>query len=236
MKNSRNSTRIANCVGAFAALALTVGVPLWAGGTGSTQLFTPQGSAADTNNGDFLSTNAADDGIDQVYRYWAEVPPGLGTLTIELFDRDVGVGGAGELAANRDRNRADGSGDDWDTSAQYLVFNPAGTQLASVQGDDSTGTDNGWQVLYTTSGGTIPAGHWEIRVDMRDNETAGNDINAFGLRVHDGTSGSGGTEIPVYYDSHTQIGVNDTSGAPAISFLRPLPLDYLGLHGTDERP
>ncbi|HEX2641539.1 MAG TPA: hypothetical protein VHU81_01000, partial [Thermoanaerobaculia bacterium] len=53
--------------------------------------------------------------------------------------------------------------------------------------------------------GTITPGHWEVRVDQT---AGGDDINAFGLRAHDGTSGSGGTELNVYYDSHNQHGVN----------------------------
>ncbi|MFL6196772.1 MAG: C25 family cysteine peptidase, partial [Thermoanaerobaculia bacterium] len=54
----------------------------------------------------------------------------------------------------------------------------------------------------------IDAGHWEVRVDMSSAVTGGDDINAFGLRAHDGTSGSGGTEFNAYYDSHNQYGVN----------------------------
>jgi hypothetical protein len=50
----------------------------------------------------------------------------------------------------------------------------------------------------------ISPGHWELRVDMNN----GNDINAIGLRAHDGTSGAGGTELNVYFDSHVQLGIN----------------------------
>jgi len=57
----------------------------------------------------------------------------------------------------------------------------------------------------------IDAGHWEVRVDM--SVTGGNDINAFGLRAHDGTPGAGGTELNVYYDSQNQFGVNPDPGA-----------------------
>ena len=59
----------------------------------------------------------------------------------------------------------------------------------------------------------VPAGHWELRVDMSSSVTSGDDINAFGLRAHDGTSGSGGTELNIYSDSIYSIGVNPpTSG------------------------
>ncbi|HEX5718390.1 MAG TPA: C25 family cysteine peptidase [Thermoanaerobaculia bacterium] len=50
----------------------------------------------------------------------------------------------------------------------------------------------------------IDPGHWELRVDM----AAGDDINAIGIRAHDGNSGSGGTELNVYFDSFTQFGIN----------------------------
>lgn len=59
---------------------------------------------------------------------------------------------------------------------------------------------------------SIPAGHWEIRVDSSDAVTTGDDINAFGLRAHDGDSSAGGTEINVYYDSHAQLGTNTEEG------------------------
>ena len=52
--------------------------------------------------------------------------------------------------------------------------------------------------------GAVTAGHWEVRVDM----AAGDDINALGIRAHDGTSGAGGTELNVYFDSFTQFGIN----------------------------
>lgn len=52
--------------------------------------------------------------------------------------------------------------------------------------------------------GTVTPGHWELRVDM----AAGDDINALGIRAHDGNSGSGGTELNVYFESFTQFGIN----------------------------
>jgi hypothetical protein len=55
------------------------------------------------------------------------------------------------------------------------------------------------------SDGPITAGHWELRID----QTAGGiDINALGIRAHDGTSGAGGTELNVYADSMVSLGVN----------------------------
>lgn len=67
---------------------------------------------------------------------------------------------------------------------------------------------NGAEFFYVDnleiSDGPVTAGHWELRVNMG----AGNDINALGIRAHDGTSGSGGTELNVYFDSFVQLGVN----------------------------
>jgi hypothetical protein len=50
----------------------------------------------------------------------------------------------------------------------------------------------------------ITPGHWEVRVDMG----AEDDVNAIGIRAHDGTSGSGGTELNVYFDSQAQLGAH----------------------------
>ncbi len=62
--------------------------------------------------------------------------------------------------------------------------------------------------LQIHDGGAVTAGHWEIRIDQSSAVTTGNDINAVGIRAHDGTSGAGGTELNVYYDSHNGFGVN----------------------------
>ena len=59
---------------------------------------------------------------------------------------------------------------------------------------------------------SIANGHWEVRVDMSSSVTTGTPVNAFGLRAHDGNSGSGGTEINVYTDSFTITGVNNNGG------------------------
>jgi hypothetical protein len=54
----------------------------------------------------------------------------------------------------------------------------------------------------------ITAGHWEVRIDMSSAVTAGDSINAYGLRAHDGTSGAGGTEYNIYADSNIAMGAN----------------------------
>jgi len=69
--------------------------------------------------------------------------------------------------------------------------------------------------LQIHDGGAITAGHWEIRIDESSAVTTGDDINAIGIRAHDGTSGAGGTELNVYYDSHNGFGVNPPSSGGA---------------------
>ncbi|HEX6640771.1 MAG TPA: hypothetical protein VF215_06640, partial [Thermoanaerobaculia bacterium] len=60
------------------------------------------------------------------------------------------------------------------------------------------------------SDGPISSGHWELQIDQT---AAGDDINAIGIRAHDGDSASTGTEFNVYADSMLSLGVNpDGSG------------------------
>jgi hypothetical protein len=54
----------------------------------------------------------------------------------------------------------------------------------------------------------IKAGHWEVRIDQSSAVTAGDSINAIGIRAHDGTSGAGGTELNVYVENQVQLGAN----------------------------
>jgi hypothetical protein len=71
--------------------------------SGTSQLLMLGGGGAGTANGDYVSDST---GLDTFYRFYVEVPPGLPRLTIELFDADLGAGGAPEAAAGRDRARS----------------------------------------------------------------------------------------------------------------------------------
>lgn len=53
------------------------------------------------------------------------------------------------------------------------------------------------------------AGHWELRVDQSNSVTTGDDINALGIRAHDGDPTSGGTEVNVYQHSFGTYGTNN---------------------------
>ena len=190
----------------LAAIILASPLPLCAASTGTTGLFMPQGNQAGTANGDYISDTG---GLNTFYRYFIEVPSGLGHLVVQVFDPDVGRGGAAEADAGRDRDRSGG----FTTTATYTLIRPDGTTAATVSGCNSTTcTDNDWQnILDSTTAQNTAAGHWELRVQMG----GGNDINAIGIRAHDGTAGSGGTELNVYYDSHSQFGVNPGAGSSA---------------------
>ncbi len=71
----------------------------------------------------------------------------------------------------------------------------------------------------TTANGADPtAGHWLLVVDMTDtyNEGVdgndnGDDVNAFGIRAHDGDEGSTGTEFNLYAHSFFIAGINDNA-------------------------
>jgi hypothetical protein len=147
-RNLRLFGRRAAAVG----MSVFVALSLNAGSTGGTALLTPQGTDAGTDVGDYVSdTNA----LNTSYHYWVEVPPGLTTLTVDVFDPDIGLGGANEDTAGRDRDR----GGSYDSSANYSIFKPNGTaRTASF----ATGTvalpaasDNAWTTLFTTGPDTV---------------------------------------------------------------------------------
>ncbi len=194
----------------LAAAVIAGPLSLHAASTGQTALHTPQGGGTATANGEYVSTT-----LNTFYRYFIEVPPGLARLTVEVFDPDIGRGGNADETGGRDRDRTN-----YDTTAVYTLIRPDGTTAATVTGcdDSNTCTDNGWQaILNSTTAQNTAAGHWELRVNM--SASNGDDINAIGVRAHDGTSGTGGTEIPIYVDSIYAVGVNPpTSGTASRSY------------------
>jgi hypothetical protein len=200
-----------------AAAALLVATALltatghgFAASTGTTALFMPAGSGAPTNDGDFISSNTPSGtttGLNTSYHYFIEVPSGLGRLRVQLFDADIGAGGAGEAAAGRDRARGG-----FNTSVTYTLIRPDGTTAATLTCSaavSATCPDNAWvSLLDSMTAQNTAAGHWELRVDQSSAVTAGDDLNALGIRADDGDATSGGTELPIYYDSQTSYGVN----------------------------
>lgn len=160
-RNARFSKGRGRLGGRAAALAAVLALsillpsaapPARAGSTGTTGLYTPQGGAAGTANGDFVSSPSP--GLDTFYRYFVEVPPGLDRLVIEIFDADVGAGGdpEGTPAQGRDRDR-----NGWNTTASYSLVNPAGTAVTP---------------LFTTGNTTLPAGGNNAWLAFYDNYMA----------------------------------------------------------------
>jgi hypothetical protein len=341
----------------FSALVLAIGVAVTAhaGSTGTTSLLTPQGSGAAVTNGDYVSEAGS---LDTFYRFFVEVPPGQTRMDVDVFDPDIGLGGAGEAAALRDRERTA-----YNSSATYTILNPAGAARNTVFATGSTtlpaGSDNAWTNFFSSTGDSVrdnfttaaytnndglmnwstnwietnddnnpttgqivitgarlrigdnggaastiereanltgfttatltfdfvtsgvdagdvmrvevsnngggswtalesftgpfaassrsynitssiaantrvrfistlgygnsdfffvdnlqikdsvvAPGHWEVRVDMSSAVTAGDDVNAIGIRAHDGDTTSGGTELNVYADSMVPLGIN----------------------------
>lgn len=340
------------------ALLLLAALPIRAASTGSTSLLTAQGSGSGAAFGDYVSDAAA---LNSFYRFFVEVPPGLSRLVVDVFDADIGLGGAAEATAGRDRDRGT-----FNTAAAYRIISPNGTARNTIftTGNATTpaGADNAWLSLFDSTGDTvrdnfttiaytnndgtvswagnwtetnddnnanagqiritggelrigdngdanpssiqreanlsaagftsatlsfdfrttgteatdqmrvevsnngggswttletftgafaastrsynitssiatntrvrfievagygnndfffvdnlqikdtgIKAGHWEVQVDMSSAVTAGDSINAFGLRAHDGDATSGGTELPVYIENQVSVGAN----------------------------
>jgi hypothetical protein len=127
---------------------------VYAGSTGTTALHTPQGGAAGTANGDFVSDADTPNGaLHTFYRYFIEVPPSLPKLQIDLFDADVG-NNAGEDVLGRDRPRGA-----YDTTATYRLFDPSGAAVTPRFTTGTTalpaGADNAWLLFYAVTGNTV---------------------------------------------------------------------------------
>lgn len=203
-RHSRSTSAPLGAVLATGGLIL-LSAPLRPATTGQTALSPAQGAGAATSQGDYVTSDGA---LDANYQLWIEVPPGLSRLVVEVFDPDIGRGGGGDATANRDRARGS-----YDTQADYRLYDPGGTQRAFFNNcDTNTCSDNAWQTLLNTTTNLV-AGHWLLEVEMNSAETDGDDVNAFGVRAHDGNSGAGGTELPVYWDSYATYGTNNENGA-----------------------
>lgn len=134
------------------ACALATAPTLHAASTGTEALHTPQGSAAGTANGDYVTASAG--GMNTFYRYFIEVPPGIARLAIELFDADLGAGGASEDTAGRDRDRGG-----YNTTATYTLVDPNGTvqptRFTTGNTTTPTGADNAWLDFYNASDNSV---------------------------------------------------------------------------------
>ncbi len=166
------------------------------------------GAGAGAGAGDWVS---AGDGLDDGHRFYVEVPPASPALVVELFDADVlmGAGAPGEV----DRVR----GSIGDTRVRYELYDPAGRRAATrfvTAGDDGpAAADRAWLTFFSSP--APQAGHWKLVIDMssRLNREAGDDVNALGLRAHDGDPGHGGVELSIYSQSFLPIGIHGRPGS-----------------------
>lgn len=190
--------RTGESIALFAVLTLAPAI-LFAAATPTNQLLTQRGAGSNFGHGDFVSN--ASGGPNTYQSYFIEVPPATGNLTVDVFDADVGLSGGGDV---NDRP----IGGAWDTGASYSLRDPSGATVVTRNlGSQTCGAfgacDNLWSNLYTTA--NPAAGHWELRVDMSSGVTNGDDVNGYGLRAHDGNTGSGGTELNVYAPTYALI-------------------------------
>ncbi len=181
--------------------------------TSTTALLRLNGAGEQVVSGDWVGTAQAP-ALNDSYRFFIEVPPGLSQLVVEVFDADVGRGGNGE--GTRDLL----TGRRFNTSVAYSLFAPSGAQVGGTVVCSNANTpavcvDNAWSALFGTVQNPA-AGHWELRIDPNNNgdETAG-----YGVRAHDGDPGAGGVEIPVYADSY--LGLGPTTASQQVNTFHP---------------
>ncbi|MEQ1765095.1 MAG: carboxypeptidase-like regulatory domain-containing protein [Pyrinomonadaceae bacterium] len=119
--------------------------------SGSTNLFTFTGGGAATSNGDYVSASG---GLSTYYSFFIEVPPSTAELNLDIFDADIGLGGAAEAAAGRDRARSG-----FDSSVTYSLRDPAGTvrPVAFTTGDTTNPalSDNAWLSIFRGNGRSV---------------------------------------------------------------------------------
>ena len=194
----------------------------------TTSMLREIGSGANPYSGDYISSNLGA-GLDTYYRYFIEVPPGTARLTVDIYDADIGA------VTNYT---------DWQVSApyntacRYRLYNPTGVATGTITGNaTSVAYDSVWTQLYTVA--APAAGHWELRVDMSSARTAGDDVNGYGIRAHDGTSGAGGTELNIYADSFIPLGHVGVNPSSATTTFYPYitsgcTVDYNDFDGDDD--
>jgi len=143
---------------------------LSAGGHPTTELSTKFGYIISTAKGDYISASIANGGLGSYYSYWIEVPEGLTSLEISIFDPDTG--GAHDIRG----------GTGWNTTTSFLLYNPASEPQTGDLLD--VGEDSSYDGKWFNSWGVIKnpmAGHWELRVVSTT--STGDDCNAFGVKA-----------------------------------------------------
>lgn len=195
---SVNRALLPLCIVCLLALQTVLVRDVEAGGSPANQWMQLQGPDAGRSVGDYVS---ASDSLATSYRFFVEVPPGLGSLQVQLFDADVSATGNPEW----DRVRTA-----FETRARYQLINPAGGVVQTIVTDNNgllAGANDTW--LGFTSVANPAAGHWEVRIAMEAPAGNSDDLNAIGIRAHDGNAGAGGTELPAYAHSFIETGTSN---------------------------
>jgi hypothetical protein len=180
----------------------------YAAKSSTTAVFQQLGSGAPTSYGDYISSAQAG-GMNTFHQYYLEVPAGMTRLRVRIWDADVGRGTTNHFDWQ--------SGNSWNTSCRYTLYNPSNTQVATFTGNATTGTDNNWTQLYNTTTTPIPAGHWRLIVDTSSTVTGGDDCNGYGISADDGDDTSGGIEVNVYAYSFAPVGERNVGTTQTIT-------------------
>jgi hypothetical protein len=176
--------------------------------TNNTIMLAVAGRDQQLSNGEYVTE---DDGLNSTYRYFIEVPSGYsGTLTIDLFDADTGAGGSSDPWDYA-------HGGSFDTTLTYSLTSPSGGTLTPTFTTSSasapSSSNNVWRTFYTTASAT--PGHYQFTI--ASTAEGDDDINRFSIRAHDGNTGSGGTEFPIYAESFFAMFVDqDESGSSPV--------------------
>ena len=176
-------------------IILSLPQPGFAASTGTTSVLLQSGSAYATSGGDYISSSG---GLNTFFQYYIEVPSGLGRLRVRIYDGDIGRGGSTDAYDFQ-------VGTGWNTSCTYILYNPSGTQVATLTGNATTLRNARWDTLFDTTSTPIPNGHWRLVVNS--SSSSGDDYNGYGISADDGNSTAAGTELNIYALSFLPIGV-----------------------------
>jgi hypothetical protein len=112
---------------------------------------------------------------------------------VDFFDADCGTNGA-----TSNDYRIGGSG----TTTTYSLYSPAGGGAVQTRtSGQAWAVNNNWANFHTVA--SPAAGHWRLVISSL---AGGDDMNGYGIRAHDGTSGAGGTELNIYGYSYISCG------------------------------
>lgn len=192
---------------------------------------------------------AALPGMSSPHRFFLEVPAGLDSLTVELFDADIGGGVTDPEPNGYDLRNGAAYVDQW----EYRLFDPSGAPatttsadaVVSVSGavaasptecdyldgaadnDGQVNANGAWCAPWgTVAPGTIAtpaAGHWRVEIAATN---SGTNRNGFGVRAS-GSAGGSPVEVNVYSQAYVPIGKNPNAAVDLTMY--PYVTGYCGL-------